>query len=57
MTQRKPDRDDDERLLQWLHLRDDHKLSALRISQRYGVTRNSVIGALHRVDKASEAAE
>jgi transposase len=47
---REPTRRDDDRLLEWLHLRAQGK-STRQIAEAYGTTKNTVIGALNRVDK------
>ncbi|MFQ6551886.1 GcrA family cell cycle regulator [Aestuariibius insulae] len=41
----------DQRLLQLLHLRDVEGLTFAQIAERFGVSRSSVVGAYHRIDK------
>ena len=45
-------READERVLEMLYMRDTFGLSALKISRKMGITKNTVIGALHRVNKS-----
>jgi len=45
---REPTRRDDERVLSWLQAREEGK-SMRQIGEAWGVTKNSVIGALNRV--------
>jgi hypothetical protein len=47
---REPTRRDDERLLCWLQMR-DAGMTTRQIGEAWGVTKNSVIGALNRVTK------
>jgi hypothetical protein len=43
-----PDRQDDERLLRMLDLRDHEGMKAAAIARYFGVSRNAVIGLFHR---------
>jgi hypothetical protein len=47
---RTPTRNDDERLLCWLQMR-DAGMTSRQIGEAWGVTKNSVIGALNRIAK------
>ena len=47
-TKNPPTREDDERVLSWLRLA-DAGASFREISEMFGVTRNSVAGAIRRV--------
>ncbi|MFQ6553413.1 GcrA family cell cycle regulator [Aestuariibius insulae] len=42
----------DQRLLQLMHLKDVEGLTFAQIAVRFSVSRSSVIGAYHRIDKA-----
>lgn len=52
MPAREPTRADDEEVLKMLDLRDHDGLTAAAIGTRFGVSRNSVIGKMNRVDAA-----
>lgn len=42
----------DERILEALHLKDNEGMTAKAVAERMGVTRNSVIGMIHRIKVA-----
>jgi len=50
-----PTRNDDERILSWLALRDDGQTPS-QIAMAEGVTKNAVIGATNRVYQAEAKA-